>query len=260
MSKTRRLFVILSVDLDHLANITQSGKLHKKRHPSEAPFSSTTDPMAYEPELDEIRRELKSWRTSCIEAQKTVTKREEELAKVQDDLDHAIAVNERAKHSASQMQKAMENKDLFLGLQKTDNDIQTGFNSLINAIKTWSSNFMGGHGQEPVFLLEALPKYRNVVPQCREITDIENLLAKKKSRRLFVRGWTAYIMSDLIFKTLPQNTSYITEDIMSALSNSDLWLEEDDRDSLQKLETKLLYCTHEYNLSSLRLFTDSPCR
>jgi hypothetical protein len=139
------------------------------------------------------------------------------------------------------MEKAMDNKELFLGPQKTDDDIQTSFNGLVSSIKTWSANFLGDVGGEsgPKWRQEELGRYLDVVPLCREIRGIEFLLAKKKMRRLFVRGWTAYVMSELVFRTLPVPTPGI--EIPEDASSADLWLEESQRSSLLTLEKQIFY-------------------
>jgi hypothetical protein len=112
---------------------------------------------------------------------------------------------ERTKKSAHQTQTELDNKDLFIDRQASDEEIRFQFDSLFAAIKTWSTNFTGGQGVMARFdssrmeeVLQVAPYYRSAGLGCLE--DV--ITQQKKKRRLFVRGFAAYKMSVLLFRAL----------------------------------------------------------
>lgn len=108
---------------------------------------------------------------------------------------------DQIKLSASQLQAKMESKELFVGVQATDDEITKQFTSLVAAIKTWATKF-SNHSvtvETSHFNAELISQYRAVVPHCTGLSDLEGLVRDDKNiRRFFIRGWTAYIISDSI--------------------------------------------------------------
>jgi hypothetical protein len=104
------------------------------------------------------------------------------------------------------MQSQMDNKELFLGRQASDEDVQAKFNELMNAIKTWSTRFAAtGQAVYGNFVEGDLLKYQRVLPTCQSILDVQKLLNNSphgKKKRIFTRGWAGYVMSELLFRTL----------------------------------------------------------
>ncbi|KAF2815179.1 uncharacterized protein BDZ99DRAFT_549751 [Mytilinidion resinicola] len=228
--------------------------LKKMLRPND-PHANNDAHLAYDTKLEESRTQIEIWKAAYQELQQNFVQYDQILKVTQNERDEALAINERTKQSAGQMQKAMDNKELFLGPQMTDDDIQTKFKSLISSIKTWSSNFLGDNLQGPEFSQESVLSYVQVLPLCPEIRFIEPTLAKKKNRRLFVRGWTAYVISDLVLRTLPVPTP--GADAPKGFTSADLWLEENVRSSLLELETRLFYdkSSHAHTFNDWRAFT-----
>lgn len=122
---------------------------------------------------------------------------------------------ERAKRSAHHLQTILDNKEFFHGPQATDDDMRTRFSSILTSIKTWSFPFI----HEPIEAWSMangqLIEYQCVLPMCTHMSHVKEAAATKKKRRLFVRGWTAFIACKCILGT---NTSSKVEAI-------DLWLD-----------------------------------
>ncbi|KAF2501748.1 hypothetical protein BU16DRAFT_613586 [Lophium mytilinum] len=207
----------------------------------------------FETKLEDSRAQTEMWKAAYQELQENFIRNDQKLKDTRDELDKALAVNERTKQSVTKMQKAMDDKELFLGPQMTDDDIQTKFKSLIGSIKTWSSSFLGDYSK-PKFSQESVLGYAQVLSLCPEVRSIESTLANKKNRRLFVRGWTAYVMSDLVFRH-PVPTP--GGEGPKKVAFSDLWLEESDRNSLRELESRLFYdkSYHPHTFNDWRAFT-----
>lgn len=97
----------------------------------------------------------------------------------------------------------MDNKDLFLEDQaRNDDEVRAKFNSLLGSIKTWSNNFNAGLPGANAFQRKSLFEYRRVAPSCTHLEFLDRLTAEKKHKRLFVRAWTAYVMTEYLFRFL----------------------------------------------------------
>jgi hypothetical protein len=184
-------------------------------------------------------------RTKSNELQVLLKEREQKIQNLEAKLETAQRDNESLKQSATEMQKLMDSKELFLGPQATDQDIQTRFGALNSLIKTWSMNFINGHDKVPVFYEKQLSEYCNIAPLCQVIHDFEHLVSERKTRRLFVRGWTSYIISTRIFRSFPTATQ--SGKTPAGPHGLDLWLQDVERNGLAALETRLLcagQCVH----------------
>jgi hypothetical protein len=99
------------------------------------------------------------------------------------------------------------------------------FRSIVSAIKTWSSNFNAG--SQNAFEERDMLEYQQVAPLCTSYQYLQRLVEGKRSKRLFVRGWTAYNMSKLLFRTL---------DALDDTSRLDVWMERDTAEAFRVLE------------------------
>lgn len=135
---------------------------------------------------------------------------------------------ERVKRSAHHLQTILDNKQFFLGPQATDDDMRTRFSSILTSIKTWSTHFIYGPIEAWSTANDQLDKYQCVLPMCTHMSHVEEAAATKKQRRLFVRGWTAFIACRCILGT---NTNSKVEAI-------DLWLDSKAAESFSCLERK----------------------
>lgn len=148
---------------------------------------------------------------------------QDELVKEQDRVD-------RTKRSANLLEATMDNKEIFLGSQaRNDDEVRTRFGSLINSIKTWSNNFNAGSGD--FFSEDMLPEYERVTPLCTRLHYLEKIVNDKKRKRLFVRGWAAYVMTKMLFRTLDPLGD----------SGTDVWMEPGLADTFSRLENELWF-------------------
>jgi hypothetical protein len=125
------------------------------------------------------------------------------------------------------MQSTMDNRELFLGEQAHDDDVCGKFSGLIAAIKTWSIRFNGGEGKS--FHADAFPEYQRVAPLCPQIQHLDSIATDKKRKRLFVRGWTAYVMSKSLFRTFDP----------PGVVGTDVWLDEKLAYGFERVENNL---------------------
>lgn len=115
----------------------------------------------------------------------------------------------------------MDNKEVFLGIQaQNDDEIHQKFGSIFTSIKTWSNNFNAGSGH--AFREDMMPEYQRVAPLCTNLQILEQIVAEKRQKRLFVRGWAAYVMTRSLFRTLdPQGN--LGEDVWMDGTNSEIF-------------------------------------
>ncbi|KAF2200938.1 hypothetical protein GQ43DRAFT_432074 [Delitschia confertaspora ATCC 74209] len=201
--------------------------------------SEDRDQFGYESKEQRYRRQREEWKAAYASLEQDSRHREDIIRNLQVELEKALKDNERTKSSANQMQQAMDNKELFLGPQATDDDIRIRFGSLNSSIKTWSSNFLSESSTMPIFREDLLSSYLDIVPLCREVRHIENLVSERKVRRLFVRGWAAYVISNLVFRALPAESQ--NGETHQGSAGADLWLGESERNSLLTLENRLFH-------------------
>ena len=117
---------------------------------------------------------------------------------------------------------------LQLGPQVYDNAVQQKFDYLFASIKTWSSEF---REFKKLSKCEAR-EFQAVLPSCTSLSQMNDLFAVNKKRRLFVRGWAAYIMSTKLSWLVEQDKSYRSW-------NLNQWLDETSAQSFSQIEEKL---------------------
>ena len=106
--------------------------------------------------------------------------------------------------SADNMLYALENKELYIGRQASDNVLYVQFQELVEQIQTWSVSFAPHHPQSHlVFAAEVMNEFRKVAPGVR---DVPSLLQTTKNLRLFVRGYVGLVLADMIFRAWPSGT------------------------------------------------------
>lgn len=104
------------------------------------------------------------------------------------------------KDSADKLQFAVENKELFLGQQASDDTVSLSFQELLNRIKTWSLHFTSDNPMN----LEQFPQstkieFEKVAPDC---LANPGFLKGRKEKRLFIRGWAGRVISKFFFRSL----------------------------------------------------------
>ena len=93
------------------------------------------------------------------------------IADLRRDLSIEVEKNGKNKESANKMAYAIENKDLYLGHQDSDDAVYTRFKILIGQIKTWSVPFAQDRPPSPFkFTPEMSDDLRNVAPAAKDFT------------------------------------------------------------------------------------------
>ena len=137
------------------------------------------------------------------------------------------------------MQYAMENKELFVGRQDSDEAIYTRFYTLINQIKKWSLPFAqrGEPRLQGDYSAATIDHIRRVAPMIVDVQSFAEFLETPKNMRLFVRGYVGFAVADHLFRSLPHNSHGLPVDFHGV----DVWMDEQLAQSLSILERPLLY-------------------
>ena len=156
-------------------------------------------------DVEHYRSERDYYRAKLEQAEVKIREQENDIRDITDQLLKEQEKVAETKRSAHQMQTELDNKDLFLRHQATDEEILNSFLSILNEIKTWSTNFNNGIGVPAELEAKNISQYTNVAPSCVQVEDLQDMLSRKENKRkrkLFIRGWAAYIMSSRLFRTL----------------------------------------------------------
>lgn len=176
-----------------------------------------------------MRTERNEHKLYARELEIQLTHCETEYSRLQEDLTDERARLERMMRSVNQMQSSMDNRESFLGTQANDEEVCGMFDKLMNDVKTWSTNFSGGSANT---LSESdFSNYQKVVPLCTNIGHLDSILRVKKQKRLFVRGWTAYVICTSLNRSLDLPP---VGDV-----GEDLWLDQVMADNFRCLENRL---------------------
>jgi hypothetical protein len=144
----------------------------------------------------------------------------------------------QVKESANKMQLAMDNKELYLGQQASDDVLIGKFAALMRSIKTWSQLFPRIQIDNLKLHLkneEMIDEVLHVFPGCPRVEDLEKVLNNPQKRRLFIRGWVGLIITKHFFRSLPDG------DYPAFNRTVDLWLQERTSESVATLETVFFY-------------------
>ncbi|KAG8530513.1 uncharacterized protein KY384_005016 [Bacidia gigantensis] len=143
----------------------------------------------------------------------------------------------KLKESNNKVLLAMENKNLFVGRQDSDETVISQFGWLIGQIKTWSVPFAGEErtlppsGYPPIHA----ESIRRIAPN---VKDIGRFLQSPKCARLFVRGWVSLVMTETLFRTLPIDSK-------SQIPKEDIWMESSLADAVHTIEMNLLHADRQ---------------
>ncbi|CAG8962467.1 hypothetical protein HYFRA_00014197 [Hymenoscyphus fraxineus] len=190
-----------------------------------APAAVNHPAPKHEDRTERYRRQRDEAETLVESMKSELTKLEQELSAQQD------AVLE-TKESATRVRLAMQDKELFIGPQALDRIVQEKFITLFKNVRT-SSRFL--NGGEPVNLLSFKPEVRkqfDIIAPGLDDAGICNLLNGKSTRRYFLQGWIALVMTERLFPTLPDEQYPGTD-------TKDLWLEGSQAGNLRDLERAL---------------------
>ncbi|KAL9085635.1 MAG: hypothetical protein Q9165_007536 [Trypethelium subeluteriae] len=186
-----------------------------------------------------------TWKIKYEKLEDQTRAHEEAIRLLQKELGKQADELEQARRSAGQMQIELENKEFSLGRQATDADLQSDFESILNGIRTWATNFDEKGTAE--LKQDRLQEYLRVTPNQTPET-LRSILQEKKKRRLFIRGWAASVMCACLIRSLPR-LSYHPEP-----GSFDRWLDKKSSALFGDLELRLLFAAR--NTISDRAFND----
>lgn len=143
------------------------------------------------------------------------------------------ANSQSIKESANKLAFAMENKDLFLGRQDSDDVVISRFGILVGQVKTWSVPFAAQERTDMRSDLSgAKPEdIRRVVPGR---LDLDRFLQTPKNARLFARGWVGLTISEMLFRTLPSGQ-------LQGSQGKDIWMDQEIARSFSLIEDRLFH-------------------
>ena len=126
--------------------------------------------------------------------------------------------NTKMKESVDKMQFAMENKDLFIGHQDSDDMLSARFQALISKIKTWSIPFAQGNAVISQDYSEI--EIRDIHKISPNVGDFQRFLQVPKNMRLFIRGLVGLAMTDTVFRASEHGSPQV-------LAGHDVWMDHD---------------------------------
>ena len=140
------------------------------------------------------------WRDKINELEAKLRSYDMQNRKLSEELQLERAGVERIKRAANQMQSNMDNREMFLGEQLNDDTVKPDFDKLMSDVRTWSVRFSGGEGHacNPADFGE----YQRIAPMCASFGELEEFFKNKRHAKMFVRGWTAYVMCTRLFRNL----------------------------------------------------------
>lgn len=101
--------------------------------------------------------------------------------------------------SADRMQHTMDNKELFLGGQALDDEVQGKFQSLLSQIRTWSSKFGSGAALTAESVGEkTAEEFETVAPDC--FRPNSDFWTSGRKLRMLIRGWVTFVITECIFR------------------------------------------------------------
>lgn len=153
------------------------------------------------------------------------------------------ANSQSIKESANKLAFAMENKDLFVGRQDSDDAVISRFGILVGQVKTWSVPFAAQErtGMHIDLSGSKLEDLRRVAPGR---SDLDGFLQTPKNARLFARGWVGLAMSEMLFRTLPSGQ-------LQGSQGKDIWMDKEIARSFSLIEDRLFHAGNSllYKLS-----------
>ncbi len=151
---------------------------------------------------------MDGWEHNNVVMRKHIAEQEERAISQQkriDLLQHSLEdERQNFKQKTDRMQLVLDQKELYVGIQGSDDDIFSKFTQVLGQIKTWSHNYFGT--ALDVDLTEAPPELLDelgtVAPNCR---NLQQLFLSRKMRIMVFRGWVAQIVTREVFRTLPDS-------------------------------------------------------
>lgn len=140
------------------------------------------------------------------------------------------------KQSTNQMVGAMENKDLFLGPQKSDYELISELKRLYAKVRGWSKPFYHEYALAIDHLEEEdSESFLQVAPNVGTMKNLRMLLNDKSLRRHFVTGYIGLYLTKKIFINFREDGTLIS-------MRRDYWMGDHLSDHFSELEDTFLRC------------------
>ena len=148
------------------------------------------------------------------------------------------------------MAYAMENKELLIGRQDSDEDIYSRFRSLVGQIKTWSLPFAQIHQDARAHSMGTIEEFRKVSPG---VTDFQRFLYKPKNVRLLVRGYVGLTIAESLFRTAPYAPNLGSH-------GEDVWMNKELAHSFASVENSLFHSSKKPRVFEYVAISSNPSR
>lgn len=207
----------------------------------ELPEANYADEQDGRPQVHVVSMQEQIHRLSALNNDQAKT-----IADLWSKLQTESANSQSIKESANKLAFAMENKDLFVGRQDSDDVVISRFGILVGQVKTWSVPFAAQErtGMR-INLSGAKPEdVRRVAPGK---LDLDRFLQTPKNARLFARGWVGLAMSEMLFRTLPSGQ-------LQGSQGKDIWVDQEIARSFSLIEDRLFHA--DRNAITLRELHD----
>ena len=169
------------------------------------------------------------------------------ISKLRSDIEKEVEKGREIKQSADKMAYSMENKELLIGRQDSDEDIYSHFRSLIGQIKTWSVPFAQIHQEARAYSEKTIEEFRKVSPG---VSDFQRFLQKPKNLRLLVRGYVGLAIAENLFRTIP----YASD------PGEDVWMDRELAHSFASIENSLFHSSKKSHVFNYVAISSNPSR
>ncbi len=172
------------------------------------------------------------------------------ILELRSDIEKEVEKGKEIKQSADKMAYSLENKELLIGRQKSDEDIYSHFRSLVGQIKTWSVPFAQIRQNAPAYSVEAIEEFRKVSPG---VSDFQRFLQTPKNLRLLVRGYVGLAIAESLFRTIP----YAPD---QGLHGEDVWMNRELAHSFALIENSLFHSSKKFHVFKYSATSSNPSR
>jgi len=189
----------------------------------------------YDSEFDRLQQKAERYREERNEAREKHDILLQQNTELRRQIEEKQQKVESTKRAAQQMQLHLDNKELFLGHQATDDQVRVDFESLLGSIRTWALKLNNSKSPTTVNLPEQhFDSFRQISPICGNINDVLYILSDPKRRRFFARGLVVYTICNTVFRTLPSEGHH-------GSPAYDVWIDKSARENLSLLENRLYH-------------------
>lgn len=178
-------------------------------------------------------REDRRYRPSQEDMARELDRLYEENSQLQEQLKGERIKVEKFIVSADKMQHTMDNKELFLGGQALDDEVQGKFQSILSQIRTWSSKFSSGVALTAEGVGEKIAsEFETVAPDC--FRNDSDFWTSGRKLRMLIRGWVSFVIAESIFRARSGNPN----ENNNAL---DRWMGANVQSAVATIEDKLVF-------------------